>query len=187
MDNRIDIERLELVIERMPLQCLRWEVKYGVYSVYSLYNEHVQTNVWNMRFLSKEDLSMKTFKRRGVKTILETVKDSFPIFYAHLAQQFPAPVQIVWEEQDNGDLTGVGTVVEGVPRTFNVPPGSTKVEIVAVIRQRWPGRNIENITPEQLHQAFRTYKSKPGDERTNPLPVEKGEMEEENARTDNSL
>lgn len=172
MDPRIDTQRLELALERKPLNTYEW-MSYepdrpGRYALVGSPRRHT----WHIWFVPAWDATHPFhFQERGVDAALDQIRRTFPAFYTHLAEIFPAPVQMVWEVQDDGTLTGVGTLVEGVPRTYTIPAGSTKLDITLAIEHLWPGRRLETITAEQFHEAFITYKSQPGDERTNPLPI----------------
>ncbi len=82
----MDVERLELYVERCPLQELRVQGKEGMFI---LGNSHVKTVWWYVMFEPHWDSSPTTHDARGLQNIITLIERMYPELYAWLVSRFP--------------------------------------------------------------------------------------------------
>lgn len=88
----IDLERLELHVERCTLQTL--EFKHSLVEdergTYYLTNQLVKSNWWTMRFVPAWESSPTRFEQRGLRNTIQCIKRHFRgTFYIWLITNFP--------------------------------------------------------------------------------------------------
>lgn len=82
----MDVERLEQHVFRCPLQELEFRNEAGVYV---LGNVHTKPAWWFVRHEPTGLSSQNLYKDRGLKNVINMMKQLYPDFYAWLAFTFP--------------------------------------------------------------------------------------------------
>lgn len=83
---QIDLERLELFVDRCKLQTLEYTNDGGTYA---LHHDHVAPAYWATNFTPMGEEWQPYIERRGLGAILGLIKTTYPDFYAYLVTRFP--------------------------------------------------------------------------------------------------
>lgn len=86
----IDLNRLELYIERSNLQTIEWQTQTGTYQINNLF---AAPKTWRTSFDPTGKPGEPYLERRGLKNILDLIETEYPEFYAYLEKTFPKDTQ----------------------------------------------------------------------------------------------